>query len=190
VGEDYLQQAAEIYDVSTPDWPGDFDFYRALAIIPGHSFQHMLTPADQLACLLNIRRHLLPGGRLVVHLDHQDLDWLEALPAEAGASFETAERVIHLRTGQTVQAARSWAYERSTQTTSVITEWYIYDEGGGLVDHRERGLIKLHCVFCCEMEHVLARAGFTIEALYGDFLGAPLTDQSSEMVWVARCSET
>ena len=190
MGEDYLQQAAEIYDVSTPEWPGDFDFYRALAIIPGHSFQHMLTPADQFACLLNIRRHLLPGGRLVVHLDHQDLDWLGALPAEAGVSFETAERVLHPRTGQTVQAARSWAYERSTQTTSVITEWYMYDEGGGLVDHWERGLIKLHCVFCCEMEHLLARAGFTIEALYGDFLGAPLTDQSSEMVWVARRSES
>ena len=41
-----------------------------LILIPGHAFQSMLTPEDQLACLGCVRRHLAPGGTLVVHLDH------------------------------------------------------------------------------------------------------------------------
>ncbi len=44
----------------------------------------------------------------------------------------------------------------------------------------------MHCAFRFEMEHLLARAGFEIEALYGDFLRRPLTTESSEMVWVTR----
>jgi hypothetical protein len=36
------------------------------------------------------------------------------------------------------------------------------------------------------VEHLLARAGFVVEALYGDFFRGALADESSEMVWVAR----
>jgi hypothetical protein len=36
------------------------------------------------------------------------------------------------------------------------------------------------------MEHLLARAGFEVSALYGDFFGDRFRDASSEMVWVAR----
>jgi ubiquinone/menaquinone biosynthesis C-methylase UbiE len=47
-----------------------------LVIIPGHAFQNLNTAQDQVACLEGIKRHLRPGGVLVVHLDHQDLSWL------------------------------------------------------------------------------------------------------------------
>jgi hypothetical protein len=36
------------------------------------------------------------------------------------------------------------------------------------------------------MEHLLARAGFDVEAVYGDFYGELLKDESTEMIWVAR----
>jgi hypothetical protein len=36
------------------------------------------------------------------------------------------------------------------------------------------------------VEHLLARAGFALEALYGDFFRAPFADESPSMVWVAR----
>lgn len=56
----------------------DFDLGQTfgLVIIPGHLFQFMLTPADQVMCLENIKRHLTSEGVLVVHLDHQAVDWL------------------------------------------------------------------------------------------------------------------
>ncbi len=55
-----------------------------LVIIPGQAFHNMLTVADQIACLKSIRRHLVPGGVLVVHLDHQDVSWLGDLRRDKG----------------------------------------------------------------------------------------------------------
>ncbi len=53
-----------------------------LVIIPGHAFQNLNTPQDQVACLERIKRHLSPTGTLVVHLDHQDFTWLGDLLRE------------------------------------------------------------------------------------------------------------
>lgn len=64
-----------------------------LAIIPGHSFQYLNTPQDQLAALVCIRKHLSPGGTLVVHLDHQDVRWLGDLLGDAGGVYKPAERL-------------------------------------------------------------------------------------------------
>jgi SAM-dependent methyltransferase len=54
----------------------DLDETFGLATIPGHAFQNTLTAADQFACLASIRRRLVPGGLLVVHLDHPEVGWL------------------------------------------------------------------------------------------------------------------
>ena len=37
-----------------------------------------------------------------------------------------------------------------------------------------------------EFEHLLARCGFEVEALYGGFDRCPLTDMRQELVWIAR----
>ena len=54
----------------------ELDERFGLAMIPGHSFLFLLTTEDQLSCLESIYRHLLPGGVLVIHLDHQDPGFL------------------------------------------------------------------------------------------------------------------
>jgi ubiquinone/menaquinone biosynthesis C-methylase UbiE len=253
------ERAAELYDVSVPDWPGEIDFYQrlaaevrsraeavleiacgtgrvairlaqggthvtgidrsgamlnvarhksaglsnarwvqadmrsfdldatfGLAIIPGHSFQHMLTPDDQMACLACIRRHLTPGGVLVLHLDHQDVAWLGELCTGQGGVLTLAQEVAHPRTGRRVRVSRAWSYERSTQTASLTTVWEEIDADGAVVDRWQRGPVLLHCVFRFEMGHLLARAGFEVVAVYGDFGRGPLTDESSEMIWAAR----
>ena len=157
-----------------------------LVIIPGHSFQHMLIPEDQIACLACIKRHLVPGGVLVVHLDHQDLDWLGDLCTEKGGVFERAKEFTHPETGHLVRVSKAWSYERSTQTASMVTVWEEIGADGEVIDRWERGPIRLHCAFRFEMEHLLARAGFDVEAVYGDFYGELLKDESTEMIWVAR----
>ncbi len=47
----------------------DFDLGRrfGLVIIPYRSFLHLLTDADQAACLAAVYRHLVPGGRLALN---------------------------------------------------------------------------------------------------------------------------
>jgi hypothetical protein len=49
-----------------------------------------------------------------------------------------------------------------------------------------RVAIRLHCIFRFEMEHLLARAGFAVDAVYGDFFRRPLGEDSTHMIWVAR----
>ncbi len=158
----------------------------ALILIPGHSFQHLNSAGDQVACLRCIERHLLPGGRLVVHLDHQDVRWLGGLLNGQGGMFQAAEQFRHPATGHLVQALRAWSYEPATQTAVSKTMWEERGEDGSLVRRWQSAPRRLHCLFRFEMEHLLARAGFAVEAVYGAFSCTPLTDASSEMIWLAR----
>ncbi len=164
----------------------ELDETFGLVIIPGHAFQNLLTPEDQIACLECIKRHLDPGGALVVHLDHQDVSWLGDLRGEKGGLFEAAEQFLHPKTGRQIRTSRAWSYEASTQTAIVRTVWEEIGTDGQVVERRETGPVRLHCLFRFEMAHLLARLGFAIEATYGDFFRQELRDESSEMIWLAR----
>ena len=158
-----------------------------LAIIPGHAFQNLNTPQDQVACLECIRQHLIASGTLVVHLDHQDISWLGDLVGEKGGVFEVAEQFRHPKTGRQVHTSRAWSYEPASQTAICQTAWEEVDENGQIVNRILNEPIRLHCVFRFEMEHLLGRVGYVVQAVYGDFFRNALQDNSSEMVWVARC---
>ncbi len=158
----------------------------ALAIIPGHSFQFMLSVEDQLSCLGSIRRHLEPEGRLVVHLDHQDPKWLAEVAEGRPIRAEPSREVIHPSTGARFNVSRTWSFDRSTQTATVVTQWKQLDSRGGVIQMWTKGPVALHCVFRFEMEHLLARAGFALEALLGDFVGGALGNDSTEMLFQAR----
>lgn len=157
-----------------------------LIIMPGHSFQFMLTPDDQLACLANLKRHLAPGGTLVIHLDHQSVDWLGDLLTGKGGVFEAGDERIHPMTGRRYRPSRAWTFAPSTQTATVTTIWEELDGAGTVVDRWTRAPVPLHCVFRFEMEHLLARAGLNVQSIYGDFYRHELTDQSEDMIWLAR----
>ena len=47
-----------------------------LATLPFCPFQHLITVEDQLSCLMNIRRHLVDRGRVVLDLFNPSLDAL------------------------------------------------------------------------------------------------------------------
>ena len=54
-----------------------------LAIIPGHSFQNIVEVEDQVATLQAVRRHLVPDGLLVVHVDQPEIGWLGDLTGDS-----------------------------------------------------------------------------------------------------------
>lgn len=155
------------------------------AIIPGHSFQNLLTAQDQLDCLSCIRRHLLPGSRLIVHLDHPELDWLAALTQDQAGVFEAGEAYTHPLTGQRMRTSQAWNYEPASQTATLLTVWEVLDQQGLVLDQYSREPIELHVVFPSEMEHLLSRAGYQVQAIYGDFYRAEFNQNSPSMIWVA-----
>ncbi len=162
-----------------------------LVIIPGHSFLFMLTPDDQVACLECIQRHLLPGGMLVVHLDHQDLDWLGEIGGPKARVFETSQRTLsHPQSGNPIRRSYAWAYERATQTATYLQAFEELGPDGSILNRWDFEPKVMHCVFRFEMEHLLARVGYEILAVYGDFFEHELANDSSEMIWVARRRET
>ena len=157
-----------------------------LVIIPGHSFQFMLTPMDQVQCLNCIKKHLNPDGLLVIHLDHQDVNWLGNLPCQATDTYSEWRELKHPLTGHRIRTANEWTYKPATQTATVITVWEEIDPGGEVGQRWQREPMLLHCIFRFEMEHLLKRTGYAIEAVYGDFFKNALTDESEQMIWVAR----
>jgi ubiquinone/menaquinone biosynthesis C-methylase UbiE len=157
-----------------------------LIIIPGHSFQNILTIEDQVSTFQSIRRHLAAGGTFVVHVDHLSVDWLGELTRDMGGVFEDEGSFSHPKTGQKIRVSQAWSYETATQTAISQTVWEGVNDKGEVVDRWESGPLRFHCYFPFEMEHLLARAGFEVEAVYGDFSRHELQDDSSEMVWVAH----
>jgi SAM-dependent methyltransferase len=160
-----------------------------LILIPAHAFQSLLTPDDQVACLEGLWRHLVPGGTLVVHLDHQELDWLGTLPRTGPGTWEDDGEVIHPHTGRRLRRSSAWSYARASQTATLVLSWEEIGPEGEVLARWELAPTPLHCVFRFEMEHLLARAGFTARTVSGDFSGQALTDDSEEVIWVARKAE-
>jgi ubiquinone/menaquinone biosynthesis C-methylase UbiE len=159
-----------------------------LIIIPGHSFQFMCTPEDQVKALETFKRHLIPGGTLIIHVNHDDIKWLGDLLTNAGEKFESVYEVRHPLTDCLMRKSNAWIYEQFTQTATVVSRWDEMGEDGSILHSWERQPVALHCVFPFEMEHLLARTGFTDRLVYGDFFKNPLTQNSSDMIWVARKS--
>ncbi len=253
------QLNAELYDLTTPDWRGEIDFYRdyakeakargqallevgcatgrvalrlapdsvkalgvdsdaarlelaqhksanvqnvhwrqadmqaldlgetfGLILVTAHSFQSMLTTKDQLACLDSLKRHLAPGGTLILHLDHQDVSWLGDLRRFLGGTFGEAQEFKNPQTRHSFRRENSWTYDPVTQTAAVTTRWTEQDGEERIVQKWETQPKSIHCIFRFEMEHLLARAGFRIEGLYGDFFKNELSNDSTEMIWVVK----
>ena len=79
---------------------------------------------------------------------------------------------------------RTAAFHRAEQSNDVELIYNITHPDG----HTERLVMAftVRYFFRYEVEHLLARCGFHVVGLYGDFGGSPLRDDSPEMIFVAE----
>lgn len=165
----------------------DFDLGEqfGLAFIAIGTFQLMLTVEDQLACLRAVRRHLAPGGRLAFEVEHPNLMRIAEWLTTRRGTFARADR-DYADEGIESRAWDNFEYHPSEQRYVSIRVREEID-GAGLVMRREFGQpMTVRYFHRYEVEHLLARAGFTVEALYGDLRKNALRGTSPDMVWVAR----
>jgi SAM-dependent methyltransferase len=148
------------------------------------SFHHLRTVEEQLACLERCSNHLLPGGTLVLDLINPDPAPSSAAGDESavnGTSPGTAEW-----TGG--REVRSWATvlgcNRSLQCNDCEVTYEIVEADG--TSRRLTETFPMRFVFRYELEHLLARTGFRIAALYGDYDRSPRADESPGMIVVAE----
>ena len=154
-----------------------------LVTIPFYSFQHLTEAADQLACLQSCHRHLADDGRLVINLTNPSLPRI--LSDKSFAEIQ-AEPEFTLPDGRKV--VRKIRDTKKDLVNQVITSEFIY-----FVTHpdgrRERlvHVLPMRYAFPNEMTHLLARAGFAIDATYEDFQKTPYGTKHSitEAGWSA-----
>lgn len=156
-----------------------------LAIVPGHAFQFMRTADDQLRAVAAIARHLEPDGRLVLHFDVPEPEWLDELPRE-GAAPEPGGVVSHPTTGERWRPANAWSYEPETRTATLVVTWDRLDPDDRVVETLEEPARLLHCPLPEPIGEVIARSGLATEAVLGDFGGTRFGDGGDQMIWVTR----
>ena len=165
----------------------DFDLGGAtfnLVYIPFRSFLHLLTVEDQVQALATIRRHLRPGGRLALNFFNPRLDVIASGMTRRDAT-PFLERTTDLFRGERLV---QWACSRYDPFTQVVEHELVYDRvaaDGKLVERVYRRLVT-RWIYRFEAEHLFARAGFAVEALYGDFAGRPFERETDEQVWVLK----
>jgi SAM-dependent methyltransferase len=137
----------------------------ALVTIPFRPFQHLLTVEDQLACLANIRRHLIDGGGLILDMFNPSLDALVNTPIgiESGdePEFSTPDGRRVVRRHKTMEA------DRFTQVNRFELVYYVTHPDG-----RQEQLVhafSMRYLFRYEAEHLLVRAGFNVQHVYSGF---------------------
>lgn len=133
----------------------------AMAFVAVNSFMHLETVRDQLACLTNVRRALTPRGLLVLDLFNPDP---AAIMREDGRLMLDREYTLDGRLVQKFIAIDSDAAAQLSHVT------YLYDEteGDGRVTRRTMRF-TMRWFYRFELEHLLARAGFSVRNLYGSY---------------------
>ncbi len=156
------------------------DEHFGLVYIPFRSFQHLLTVADQLACLGCVREHLVPGGRFALDIFNPDI--------VAIGQWMTSKRGVLQQRARADHALGHYETSTFRLADQYVETTFIDDalsDEGAVLSRIYRDL-KLRYTFRYEMEHLLLRAGFEIEALFGDCFGSAFEDLSPEQIWVAR----
>lgn len=161
----------------------NFDLGETFPLItaPFRSFQHLRAVDDQLACFRSAHRHLQPGGKLVLDFFHTDPRRMHD-PAFTRESQGYPE--VALPDGRKLRLTeRIAAFHRAEQTNDVELIYNVTHPGG-----RTERLVMAFTVryfFRYEVEHLLARCGFRVVEVFGDYDRSPLADASPEMIFVA-----
>lgn len=140
-----------------------------LIIMTGHAFQVLLEDDDVLRVFDVARQHLKPDGRFVFESRNPNIDWKlrwGACPPYtlAGTDISAAWRFIDAQ------------HDRMT-----------FEQHYGFSDETLISRSTLRFLTCSGIEERLAKSGFRIDTILGDWDGKPFDETSSdEMIFVVK----
>jgi SAM-dependent methyltransferase len=153
-----------------------------LAIAPFRVFQHLTTPAEQLRFLDGVRRHLIPAGRFIFDVFNPSFARLTTI--DGTEEEDTPEQI--LPDGRTFRRTARVPRVRWVDQVSEIELIYYVAPRRGAQPERHVQAFDMRWYLAAELQHLVARAGFSVRALYGDFQRNPLVDGCPEIVVVAE----
>ena len=148
----------------------------ALIIAPFRVVQQLARIDDQLRFLVAVARHLAPTGRFIFDVFNPRFD---ALTSADGVEREDTPE-LRLPDGRTLR--RSARVARVRWIDQVSETELIYYVG----DKRYVQAFDMRWYLAAELQHLLARGGFRVRAMYGDFGRGPLADGSPDIVTIAE----
>lgn len=152
----------------------------SLILVPCNTFAYFdqQQAEEVLTCT---RRHVQPGGLLALDLPHPrtTLAELHALPEDEPVAIFTEPE-----SGHPVQV---FAQPEDIQPPGCAAVRWSFDEllPNGGVQRVQHGM-QLHLRSSDQMQELLRRTGFTLEASYGDHSRQPLTPDSPRLLILAR----
>ena len=154
-----------------------------LVTAPFRPFQHLETVADQLACLECVRRHLAPGGKLILDLFNPSLPFLTR--DNLGQEFGDEPEFLMPDGRRVTRFQKIVDRDYFNQVNQVELIYYVTHPDG-----RQERLVDafpMRYLFRYEAEHLLVRAGFALEQVYGDYDKSPFgLKYPGELLLVAR----
>lgn len=154
-------------------WPGQFE----LAIMTGHAFQCLVEDDDLRASLSAVRTALRPGGRFVFETRHPQARAWELWPRRVTDA--------QLADGRAVRV--SYHVESVVDDVVRFAEITAAPGADGAADRVLRvDRATLRFLDVPTLNAFLAEAGFEVEYQYGGWDRAEVTEQSTEIITVAR----
>jgi SAM-dependent methyltransferase len=156
----------------------------SLITAPFRVFQHMTTTDDQLKFLGAVARHLAPKGRFIFDVFNPHFD---RMAQDRSAEMEDTPEYT-LPDGRTFRrTARIPRMRWVDQVAETELIYYLRDRAGG--DERRYVMsFEMRWFVKAELENLLARAGFAVTAVHGNYDRTPLVDGAPEMVWCTEAS--
>ncbi len=155
----------------------------ALITTPFRSFQLITSVAGQLNCLDCVRRHLSDRGLFVLDLFNPSLRMLTREDRAEEWGDEPAFALPDRR--RVLRRMRMAKRDHLEQVNDAELIYYVTHPDGRT--ERIVDAFRIRYLFRYEAEHLLARAGFRVEAVYGDMAGSPFgTDDPGELILHAR----
>jgi hypothetical protein len=152
-----------------------------LAILPTKSFAYLKSRTEQLDALRAVAAHLRPGGLLVLDLLHPSPAWL-ARP-DGSVHQDLIQEVLEL--GLTILRTETMvSTDLAEQLRQIRSAYEIIAADGSVTKRVVEWTYRFTYRF--EAEHLLERAGFAIEALYGGYEREPFRSTSRDMLFFAR----
>ena len=123
-------------------------------------------------------RHLAPGGRLI--FDVFNPNFASLISADGKEREDTPEQ--QLPDGRSFRRSYRIARVRWVDQVSEIELLYYVSDASGGKPNRHVQSFEMRWYLHAELVHLLARSGFRVDSIYGDFDRSPLTDKSPEQV--------
>lgn len=150
-----------------------------LAFVALNGFMHLVTVDEQLAALQRMRDALAPGGLLALDVFNPHARALADCNGEL-----TLDRVFRLENGNRVHKFVAQRADLAEQLNYVTFFYDECDESGMVRRTSQHMTLRWHYRY--ELEHLLERAGFRVEAVYGSYDLDPLRADSDTMLVVAH----